>query len=329
MKLNERIYLVLSRLMPSFYKRKVEKLVPLSGEAMSAEYWLGSSTLLALLIGIAITLVPFALEGKLGFVYAIIGAAAFLLIEIITYVILLLKVEDRKTRIENALPDVLIMVSANLKAGMDPFQALKTAGQRELGPLKEEIESATAKSMGTTSFSEALLSISKNVNSDILERSMKLIAAAIKSGGHMAKLLEDLAKDISEVKKLKKEIDTNTKTYTLFIFFIIIFAAPLLMAISIQFLNIIVSIQGKANLSQAASTGVGFLIGEITITESFMTNASLVMLVVSSILSSMLIGVISAGKEEVGLRYSPIIMLLSIIVFYIARLLVSQMISAA
>ncbi len=101
------------------------------------------------------------------------------------------------------------------------------------------------------------------------------------------------------------------------------------MAISIQFLNIIVSIQGKANLSQAASTGVGFLIGEITITESFMTNASLVMLVVSSILSSMLIGVISAGKEEVGLRYSPIIMLLSIIVFYIARLLVSQMISAA
>ena len=46
--------------------------------------------------------------------------------------------------------------------------------------------------------------MAKRIDSPILDRAMKLFAASMKSGGHLAQLLEDLANDIAETKALKK-----------------------------------------------------------------------------------------------------------------------------
>ncbi|MEE9525829.1 MAG: type II secretion system F family protein, partial [Candidatus Woesearchaeota archaeon] len=203
-----------------------------------------------------------------------------------------------------------------------PFQAMKLAARDEFGPLKEEIEYATTKALGTESFSEALLSMAKRIKSPILDRAMKLFSASMKSGGHLAQLLEDLANDIAETRALKKELITNTKMYSMLIMFMVVIGAPLLLAVSIHFIKIISGMQATTGAAEAGF-GMAALIGTISLTPGFLTKLSVVILFITSLLASMLMGVIAEGKEKYGLKYAPLVITGSLIVFVISQYIIS------
>jgi pilus assembly protein TadC len=247
----------------------------------------------------------------------------FIGVEIMTYLLLYFKVEDRTKRVERVLPDMLQLLSSNIRVGMTPFQALKLAARKEFGPLEEEIRHATARSLGTESFAQTLLGMSKRIKSDMLERAMKLFGTAMHSGGHLAPLLEELAKDIGETQALKKELVTNTKTYSSFIMFTIVVGTPLLLAISIHFITVITGLQAQTSTA-TASFGLGFLGGKVAITVDFLIKVSIVMLTLTGLLAGMLLGVITEGKAKFGLKYAPIIIGGSLIAFVILRILVTR-----
>ena len=318
MQLKHRLYYGFVKLVPIKYKEHVKYLLNYSGEDITAEAWLGSTTLLSILMFILISIAPKSVFGFFQPIYFIFAIIAFFLVQIASYMMIYFKVEDRRKRVEKVLPDALQLIAANLKAGMTPFKALKLSARKEFGPLEEEIRYATAKALGTESFSKTLLRMSEHIKSDMLERSMKLFTTAMRSGGHLAKLLEELARDIAETNSLKKELTTNTKTYTLFIMFTIILGAPLLLAISIYFVDVITAMQAKTTAT-TAGFGMAFLAGEITITVDFLNKVSIGMLIITGLLASMLLGVITEGKIKHGLRYSLIIIIAALVVFAISK----------
>lgn len=319
MRAKERVYAIFAKLAPFAYRRHLKEQLIYAGEKASVEMWLGSVNVLSFLAFALAALIPFALYRGFELIYLVVGAAALFLTELTAYLLLYLKVEDRTRRIEEVLPDALQLVAANLRAGMTPYQALKLSARKEFGPFKEEIEHATALALGTESFSEALLSISRRVKSDMLERSMKLFTTAMRSGGHLAQLLEELSKDIAETRSLKKELVTNTKTYTMFILFTIIVGTPLLLAIAVHFVRIISEMHAPGS---AVGFGMSFLAGEIAITPEFLTRVSFVLLTVTSVLASMLMGVIQEGKSKLGLKYAPFVIIGSFAVFFTVRRLI-------
>ena len=69
---------------------------------------------------------------------------------------------------------------------------------------------------------------------------------------------------------------------------------------------------------------MGFLAGEVTLTADFLTKIALVMLVMTSLLASMLMGVINEGKPKFGFKYAPTIIIGCIIVFFIANYVVGR-----
>jgi archaeal flagellar protein FlaJ len=239
---------------------------------------------------------------------------------------LILKVEQRTKRVEDVLPDVLRLLSANIRAGMTPYKALRLASRKEFAPLDVEIHKATAQSLGTQSFTHALRQISKNIDSDILERSLTLFTTAMRSGGHLATLLEELAQDIEDTRGLKKELITSTKTYMSFIFFSIIILAPVLLSISIQFLDFMEKFQSRTGPIDSTA-GIGLLAGGLPISADFMFTISVGMLFLTSILASILIGTIKEGKLISGLRYAPGIVVATMILFFILRRLISDFFS--
>lgn len=325
MKPKDKIYLNFARIFPNSYRNHLARLLMYAGESgsYSVDYWLGSGTVLALLIAKVILLVPWAFFGSFQLKYTLIAAIVFMLIEFFIYIIIYFKAEDRTARIEKALPDALQLVAANLKAGMTPFKALRLAARKEFGPLSEEIEYATSRALGTESFEHTLLKISDRVNSETLDRALKLFTTAMRSGGHLAKLLEDLANDIAQTRELKNELVTNTKTYTAFILFTIIVGTPLLLAISIHFVQIVSDMQAKSNISNVGF-GLEFLAGKIAITPDFLTKVSIAMLVITSLLACMLLGVITEGKEKHGFRYAPFLIIGCLAVFYASKYIIGN-----
>ncbi|MDO8339210.1 MAG: hypothetical protein Q7T16_00985, partial [Candidatus Burarchaeum sp.] len=139
------------------------------------EVWLGMRFVVALLFAVAVAMIPFTLLKYLNLLpfvniseityehaFAFVGGGAgagfatFLIICFIFYMHLYYIIDDRRKRVEKVLPDFLLMVVANLKAGMAPFPAFRKASRPEFGPLEEEIELASARTMGTESLTLAL-----------------------------------------------------------------------------------------------------------------------------------------------------------------------------
>jgi len=323
MKSKERFYLAIGKLFPLRYKLNLKRLTIYAGEIIDVNVYLGSTTLLAFLAFIITALVPFALAQKFTIIYLIFALVAFVLVELTAYLMIYFKVEDRTKRVEEVLPDALQLIGANIRAGMTPYQALKRAARKEFGPLEEEIKHATSRALGTESFSRTLLNIAKRIKSEILARAIELFTTAMRAGGRLAKLLEELAKDVEETRSLKRELVTSTKTYISFIMFTIIIGAPLLLAISIQFITIVTAMQEKAGISEIGF-GMSFLAGEIVITADFLIKLSIAMLIITSLLAAMLLGTISEGKIKYGFRYAPQIIVGSLVLFAVCRYVIGN-----
>jgi flagellar protein FlaJ len=240
-----------------------------------------------------------------------------------TYLMVYFKVESRTARMEKDLPDALQLIASNLHAGMTPYRAIKLSSRKEFGPLSVEFNKAVSKGLGVNNFSKELLAIGERTQSVILSRTLKLITSSLSSGSHLAMLLEELSEDIADTQSLKNEMVTNTKTYSMFIMFTIIAGAPLLLAISVHFVGMVQNMQQSATLS-TDEFGLGFLAGELTVTPEFLTTISFAILAVTSMLATMFTGVITKGNMTSGLKYSPVIMSASMVLFVLAKYIIGN-----
>jgi flagellar protein FlaJ len=311
---------VFSWFLPGRYKRNTKQLLIYAGKEWDSDKFLGVInfvSLFILLIGLQYSI----MAGNL--LIMTLSFLSFLLIHAITHFYIYFKMLSRTKKIEQYLPDALQLIAANVRAGMTPFQALRFAARDEFGDLKTEIERATAKAFGTTSFSQALLSIKERINSRVLERAIQLFVSSMKSGAHMANILEEAGRDISENRSLKNELATNTKMYSMFILFIVMMGTPFLLVISIRFLEMITALQVRS--SGQVGFGMSFLMSEVTITPEFLFYVSMVMLLITSLSAGIMIGVISDGKVKYGFKYFPFLATGTIAIFFVCRFLIEYM----
>jgi len=240
------------------------------------------------------------------------------------YFLLFFAIEERKERIESMLPDFLHLISSNVRAGLTPYQSFKTAAREEFGVLKEEVDIATTKALGPRSFKKLLSGVADKIHSTIFKRVFNLFSTSMETGSHIAELLEDSAKDIAETQGLKKDLTTGTKTYSMFILFTVVIGSPLLYSISIQFVDIMSTMQDGPAALEGDSFGMGLMAGEISITFEFIYGISIFMIIATSIFSSILLGVIKEGNKRYGLRYAPMICVASFGVFMVCRYFVGS-----
>ncbi|MEM3556126.1 MAG: type II secretion system F family protein [Candidatus Micrarchaeia archaeon] len=309
-----KLYYVFGKLTPRRINKHIEEMLDYSGVEMDARAWFGSVLLLSLLFGVATLLFAWViLEVTALATLLLVGLGAFAFTLLTLYLVLHFRVEDRRKRIENVLPDALQLIAANIRAGLTPLAALRTAARSEFGPLEEEVRYVTAKSLGIESFTDALKEMSKRIKSEVLERTVALFVVSMRSGGSLAVLLENAADDILESQELRRQLIAGTNMYIVFILFALLVGMPTLLSISIEFVSLISSLQEKsARTSLTSEVGLGM---GTPISADFLYSISLFTLVVTSVCVSMLIGVIHDGKELNGLRYAPYLVIISLLVF--------------
>lgn len=232
--------------------------------------------------------------------------------------------EARARKVEGILPDFLLLIANNIRSGLTPFAAFRQSARPEFGVLSEEAKLASAKSLGAQSFEKALQQLGARIDSRMLRDTVSLFAQSLKSGSHLAKLLESCALDLRRMQELRKEMVSSVRTYVLFVAFVALIATPLLLAISIQFLSMLQGIQAEQALSTTAAQ-VSFINPHIGVSASTMQSLSFILLLGNSLFAGLFLGVLNKGKLKHGLRYFIPIAFASIMMFFAFQYAVSRL----
>jgi archaeal flagellar protein FlaJ len=313
---------------------KVKHWLTYAGSKDNERIWIGTRVFLSTLLGLIGFLIPYSIIPLLNLLFnleiyftPIINLSLMIVLAILGFSItaglfylhISYAIDERKKMVEAILPDFLFLVGNNLKSGMTPFYAFRSAVRPEFGPLSEEIQIATQKSLGIDSFADSLKRIADRINSQILVDTTKFFSHALRSGGRLAQLIETSAKDIKQTNELKKDLISSTRMYTLFIIFVVVIASPMLLSVSVQFLHILSGIQTQTTqMGSADAAGLGGLAGGGTnITPDFMQMVGFIIIISNSILASIFVGVMSGGKVQDGLKFAPTLAITGSIIFII------------
>jgi hypothetical protein len=312
----DRAFYVTARFFPQRAREKVAFLLLSCGSSMTAEYWLGRAFVIsAIVLVFSATILFFTVQNFITTMFILI--VALMIYHVATYLLLSFKAESRARAVERVLPNLLQLIAANLNSGMTPFQAVKESSRPEFGILKFELDRAIALSLSTMQFPEAMMDMTTRVRSPIFKNVIELFIEGMRTGGPLATLLSDMAKDMLEDLDLRREIVTRSKSYVMFIGFIVVIGSPLLSAVSIHFIRTIQSITSEviAEMPEVEALG-GISFGQLTLTPEFLSSIAYWNMSITVIIASWLLAIIRHGKDKYLVKYLIVLMPATLLMFY-------------
>ncbi|MBW2974200.1 type II secretion system F family protein [Candidatus Woesearchaeota archaeon] len=312
-----------------FYPKKLRNdylnLLTYSGIKVNSDRFIGFVAVFGALLALAITFYM-GLFVTLPFWLSFIGI--FFLIQIFFYFFLVLRADTKAKFVESILPDVLQLMSSNLRAGLTTDKALLLSARTEFGPFQDEIHQVgKAVTMGKE-ISSALVDMSKKIKSEMLSKTVALIVSGLKSGGELASLLEQTARNLRREKMVDSRIRANVMTYIIFISVAVCFGSPLLFGLSSFLVEVMAQTLGSIEMPETSLAGaLPVTFTSVSISINFVILFSIVFLVTSSILGSLILGLISKGKEREGIRFMPFLVVFSVCIFFLIRFAIKNMLS--
>lgn len=333
---------ILEESVPADVNSKFQLMLDYAGESEKADSWFVRNLTFSLAFAFGVMTLPLVFGeyfesftiGNLYLFMFILFLSSALAFWLIVYSSIFFKIEHRKVRTFDVLPDFLSSVAMNVHAGMEPVSALYVSLRADFEPITSEMKKTRSLAIGSKSILDQLSFLTTKIDSEPLRRTISIVDRASKSGGELGRLLLSVADDLRESSKVQKELETATKGYVYFISFLVLFGVPLLLSVSSVFIQT-TSEQtkdfsgGLASLG-GLSTGIplttGGEAGAIDPQSVFMIF--LILLSVSAISASLMLGVLWHGEVKQGLRYTVILLPATLIAFMIFRTLIDGLVSA-
>ena len=115
------------------------------------------------------------------------------------------------------------------------------------------------------------------------------------------------------------------KTTLFFIFFAAGIGAPLLYGISSYLVETMQRLGSAVPVQQSFTGTSKFMTFQaIQINQNFMLMYMLTSLGITSLFGAILVGLIQEGSEKAGLRYIPVLVIISMSIFFISRFIVKK-----
>ncbi|MFW5746277.1 MAG: type II secretion system F family protein [Nanoarchaeota archaeon] len=259
-------------------------------------------------------------------VFLLVGyPASVLTTALIFYVYTDMRITSRKNSIEKVLPEFLHLTAANVRAGMPIDQALWSAIRPRFGILSKEMELVAKQNMIGEDLEEALLDFATKYDSKMLRRSVSLINEGLEAGSEIGDLLENIALSIQDIEMRKESMAANVTAYIIFITFSVLFAAPLLFAVSIQLLRIVHVVGESISGGDGGSTGINISLSSNAVNESDFFIFCLVSILVTTVMSAVIIAGIKGQKPIEALKHVPVYSLVAMAIFFVAQWLLGIM----
>src|SRR3989338_8580413 len=285
------MYEFVQRLYPVKLKNGYQQLLIYCNIVMDVNRFLTVCTFVSVIATIVLTLFTLIF---FDVNFLILLAAWFILIQGIIYTWLVLTADSRARFVEELLPDALQLMASNLRAGLTVDRALLLSARPEFGHFKDELnyvgkELATGKELG-----EALMDLSSRIRSDRLKKTFQIIVSAMASGGELAELLVQTATNLRQQRLVEQRVRSSVLVYVIFIFSAIAFGAPMLFGLSSFLVEVISDIFSKVQLPpQESAANLPLSFTKVSVEPAFVNTYTIVSMLFTSIMGSLILGLIS------------------------------------
>jgi flagellar protein FlaJ len=136
-----------------------------------------------------------------------------------------------KRSVDRHLPDLFRSIVQAQKSGMTLPQALEEASKRNYGAMTKELQKMVTQMSWGISFEEALKSMGKRVDTELMRQTIPLILQAQESGGEVERVFEPLEHFVQTILTFDEERKTQTRPYIIIIyvaFFVFLFTIIML-----------------------------------------------------------------------------------------------------
>jgi len=120
------------------------------------------------------------------------------------------KQQQRLSRFNDGLPDLITTVIGSLRAGFSFIQSLKAVTEEADSPIKEEIELVLKEMQYGRTIEDALQQLKDRIPSEDLELMIQAILIQKQVGGNLATVLETIVQTIRDRNKIHRQIHTLT-----------------------------------------------------------------------------------------------------------------------
>ena len=164
--------------------------------------------------------------------------------------------------------------------------------------------------------------MSKRIRSDKLERTVNLIISGLQSGGRLADLLQETSNDLKNQALVDKKIRTSVNMYVIFIIIATAAGAPMLFGLSSFLVEVMTATIKSVEIPSqiTASIDIPLSLKAIAISPEFVKNYAIISIITTAIFGSFIVGLISKGKEKEGIRMLPVLIIISLLLFFLVRL---------
>ena len=168
-----------------------------------------------------------------------------------------------------------------------------------------------------------MVEMTEKFKSEKLNKTFSLIITGLRSGGELTNLLDQTAEGLRQERFLEEKIRTNVLMYSIFIFIAMGVGAPVLFGLSSFLIGVIEKNLVSIDLPKVASIPITF--SKISISPSFVLTFAIISLITTSIMGSLVLGLIQKGKERYGLKFIPILLVLTLGIFFLTRFLIGSL----
>ncbi|MFH1590798.1 MAG: type II secretion system F family protein [archaeon] len=224
---------------------------------------------------------------------------------------------NRTKRIELVLPEFLRYVSENLKGGMSFEKALWDAIRPKFGILAQEIRLAAKKVMTGEDIEQALWEFTEKYDSPTVKRTFSLIIEGMKGGHEIADLIDRIQINLRQTKDLKDEISATNSTYMVFLSSIALLIAPALFALAYNLLAVLDDLTSRMVTATGGGANVPLNLGAFDINPGDFVIFTMWAIACISGFAAVIVSIIRKGSVRPGLKYIPIYIISSIIVYFI------------
>ncbi len=284
---------------------------------------------------IAVSFGTFILLGENFALSALAGILAAILYGAALYAVLEYRIDRRRTFIDEILPDYLQLTSANIRSGVALDKALIEAARPEFLYFKDDVLLMGKQLYSGETMQNTLFNLSNKYRSLQLKRTVRMMSEALRYGGGMSDILNQLAKDLRNQLTIKREISGQLFMYSIFIIFASVIGAPVLYGLTNRMISITDTIWGGI-LQQSPgglnaftqSSAISFLKPHApTIQPSQYYLFSIVAIIIISGMSSMIVAAISFGSMVKGLRNIPLFIVIGLVVFFVTSFVIGSLFS--
>ncbi|MCP4647943.1 MAG: type II secretion system F family protein [bacterium] len=346
-------YETIGRLLSRSRIRSIEKSLAGAGISAPAESFMGFFIVVNVLVGILLFLLLLNTSAVPKFLYAMVGDAfflpdfvaillsliaafviTFLVIFTVAWAIILLQTESRKNAVEAVLPDFLTLVAGNIRSGMTLDQAMWYAAKPEYGVFSIEVKKVIKSAFAGEPIEKSLDRLDMRFNSRVLHRTILLLKQALATGGEVAEILEETAQDAREVSMHKKDIAATMLVYVIFLVFASTIGAPFLFSVATTLISVLTmafAFMPTGGLDSGAG-GMPMSFMATPSSPSISTDEffwfSMALIFITSLISSLLLGIIRAGSKTQGIKYFPFMLILSLVVYFVVASFLESMFSS-